>query len=132
MKATLKILAVPLIMLAVGTVSAQGISVIENTEPKYERKVRPIRIGGKIGIPNLIGGNLEYVTPLLNKKLGVSFDYSLLKSDWLGLQNESEDEEYGNELVDDSKMDFNYIEGGLNYYFLNPDEGYMVVFPMEY
>src|SRR5690606_14926840 len=37
--------------------------------------------------------------------------------------NESEDEEYGNELVDDSKIDYNYIEGGLNYYFFKPGRG---------
>ncbi len=30
-------------------------------------KLRPVRIGVKIGFPNLIGGNLEYVTPLLGK-----------------------------------------------------------------
>ncbi len=54
------------------------------TESNYERdyKLRPFRIGAKVGFPNLIGGNIEYVTPLLNRRLAVSVDYSNLNSEW--------------------------------------------------
>lgn len=36
---------------------------------------KPIRIGVKIGYPNALGGNLEYVTPLLGKKLAPSIEF---------------------------------------------------------
>lgn len=86
---------------------------------KDEPKVRSIRIGAKIGYPNLLGGNLEYVTPLLNKKLSVNVDYSTVKSDWFmpaNEQDESEDSENPN-------FSFNYLEGGLNYYFFRTGSG---------
>jgi len=37
---------------------------------------KPFRIGLKIGYPQLVGLNLEYVTPLLNKKLSADLDFS--------------------------------------------------------
>ncbi|MGY5846627.1 hypothetical protein ACW6QP_04345 [Salegentibacter sp. HM20] len=79
--------------------------------------LRPIRIGAKIGFPNLIGGNVEYLTPLLRDKLSVSIDYSLVKSTWF---IEGEDE---NGEVDGDNVNFNYLEGGLNYYFFKPGKG---------
>ena len=38
----------------------------------------PFRIGVKVGFPQVAGLNLEYVTPLLNKRLGVDVDYSYI------------------------------------------------------
>lgn len=123
MKTTLKILAVATMIFATCTVSAQDAAVYEENEPKWERKVRPFRIGAKFGFPNLIGGNLEYVTPVLNKKLAVSFDYSLLKTNWLGLEVDNSDGEYVNNTLENSYLDLSYIEGGLNYYFFKPGRG---------
>lgn len=129
MKTTLKILAVATMIFAAGTVSAQDAAVNEEKEYKLEKKVRPFRLGSKLGLPNLIGGNIEYVTPLLNEKLAVSFDYSLLKSDWLGLEVSNTNEEYGeygeyaNEMLEKINLDINYIGGGLHYYFFKPGRG---------
>lgn len=84
-----------------------------------EPTVRLFRIGAKIGFPNLIGGNLEYVTPLLNKKLAISADYSTIKSDWiLELMGEEP-----SDSEDPTNLTYSYIEGGLNYYFFRPGRG---------
>ena len=77
-------------------------------------KVRPVRLGLKLGFPNLVGGNVEYVTPLLNDKLAVSLDYSTVKSDWF-LSEEDNDE--------NTDLDFSYLEGGVNYYFFKAGKG---------
>lgn len=82
-------------------------------------KLRPIRIGAKLGFPNLIGGNVEYVTPLLNHKLAVFIDYSKLSSDFLNDLVEENAPEAG----DTDEYDFSYFEGGLNYYFFKPGYG---------
>lgn len=79
-------------------------------------KIRPFRIGVKIGFPNLIGGNLEYVTPLLGKKLASNADYSMLKSDWL-LTSEDMEEDSQDEI------NYTYLDLGLNYYFFKPGKG---------
>lgn len=92
----------------------------DREKTKKERKVRPIRIGAKIGFPNLVGGNLEYVTPLLNKKLSIYGDFSTLKSKWVELE---EIEDYYGNSGEQNTYDFKYIEGGLNYYFFKPGRG---------
>jgi hypothetical protein len=38
----------------------------------------PVRLGVKIGFPQVAGLNLEYVTPLLNKRLAFDVDYSYI------------------------------------------------------
>lgn len=81
-------------------------------------KLRPFRIGAKIGFPNLVGGNLEYVTPLLNNRLAVNLDYSMIKSSWLEPSNE---ENYNVDNSDQLKL--RYIETGINYYFFKPGKG---------
>lgn len=77
------------------------------------REIRRIRIGGKLGIPNLVGGNLEFVTPLMENKLAVSLDYSGMKGAFNDLFNEGE------------KIDvrYRYLTGGVNYYFFTPASG---------
>jgi len=37
---------------------------------------RPFRIGLKVGVPQIAGLNLEYVTPMMNKKLSADLDLS--------------------------------------------------------
>jgi hypothetical protein len=39
---------------------------------------RPMRIGVKLGVPQLAGFNLEYVTPLLNKRLAADADITYI------------------------------------------------------
>lgn len=97
---------------------AQEVSEEREVNQKKERKLRPFRLGAKIGFPNVIGGNIEYVTPLLEKKLAVSIDYSKIKSGWF------EVEEEGNiNNSPDSQLDLSYLEGGINYYFFKPGRG---------
>ncbi len=85
-----------------------------DTPVERDYKVRPVRLGLKLGFPNLVGGNVEYVTPLLNDKLAVSLDYSTVKSDWF-LSEEDND--------DNTDLNFSYIEGGVNYYFFKAGKG---------
>lgn len=117
MKTRLKILIVFAIMCSMGSSQAQEIMTKDENAPR-EKKLRPFRIGAKIGFPNLIGGNLEYVTPLLNNKLAVNLDYSMMKSDWL-IEEEGEADASGEK----DEVNFTYIEGGLNYYFFKPGRG---------
>jgi hypothetical protein len=72
-------------------------------------KVRPIRLGLKIEFPNMVGGNVEYVTPLLNDRLSVSVNYSTIESDWFLSEDESGDTET-------TDLSYSYFEGGINYY----------------
>ncbi|MFD2516330.1 hypothetical protein [Salinimicrobium flavum] len=104
-----------LIMIAALTFSY---SVNAQTESQQERdyKVRPIRLGLKLGFPNLVGGNLEYVTPLLNDRLAVNLDYSTINSDWFMADEETDGTETTN-------LDFSYLEGGFNYYFFKAGKG---------
>ena len=104
-------------MLLVYSAPACFAQTTAEAESNYEKdyKVRPFRIGAKVGFPNLIGGNIEYVTPLLNKRLAVSVDYSKLDSEWfLTIESESE---Y------DITANTSFIEGGLNYYLFKPGSG---------
>lgn len=93
-------------------------SIHAQTETSQERdyKVRPVRLGLKLGFPNLVGGNLEYVTPLLNDRLSVSLDYSTINSDWFLSEEDSNNTETTN-------LDFSYLEGGINYYFFKAGKG---------
>ena len=80
-------------------------------------KVRPIRLGVKIGFPNLIGGNVEYVTPLLDDKLAVNFDYSMLKMGWFISEEDYMDD------PENTDLNLSYFEGGINYYFFKAGKG---------
>lgn len=80
-------------------------------------KLRPIRLGIKLGFPNLIGGSVEYVTPLLRDKLAANLDYSTVKSDWFMSKGKETDDS------ETSDLNFSYIEAGLNYYFFKAGKG---------
>lgn len=115
------ILKYALAMLIIG-ISNQGYSqeISEKTDTSgKEVKIRPFRIGAKLGFPNLVGGNIEYVTPLLKHKLSLFVDYSKLNSGFLN----NLVEENAPELGDTDEYDFSYFEGGLNYYFFKPGHG---------
>lgn len=104
------------VLLHSNIVNAQTEPVQERPVQERDYKVRPIRLGVKLGFPNMVGGNLEYVTPLLNDKLAVNLDYSLIKSGWFLSDEESDGTETTN-------LDFSYLEGGLNYYFFKAGKG---------
>jgi hypothetical protein len=72
---------------------------------------KPFRIGVKAGFPNIVSGNIEFVTPLADNKLSVMLDYSNFSFDF--------DVDDPEELV----LDYSYFEIGLNYYFVNEGKG---------
>lgn len=113
-----KFTTIPLCFLLLAALLFHSTSAQAQTELTEERdyKVRPVRLGLKIGFPNLVGGNVEYVTPLLNDKLSVSVDYSTIKSEWFL----SEDEVGDTETTD---LSYTYLEGGINYYFFKAGKG---------
>ncbi len=65
-----------------------------------KQDINPLRVGLKIGTPNIIGGNLEFVTPLLSNRIALFVDYS------------------GFTIKEDkSKIALKYFEAGTNIYF---------------
>ncbi len=60
---------------------------------------RPIRVGVKIGVPNIIGFNGEYVLPVIGGRLGATADFSRFSID-----------------LSDVEVTFSYIEFGGNVY----------------
>ncbi len=86
------------------------------TENQFE-DVRPFRIGVKSGIPNLLSGNIEYVLPVLNRKIAVSGDYSKINLNAGDFGFEAED---GSEIME---QEYDYLEAGINYYFFKPGKG---------
>lgn len=113
----MKKIHIPLIMIIFLSLThfgnAQEVFYHSSEEFKNEKKLRPFRIGVKAGFPNLIGGNIEYVTPLGPNRLALTLDHSVIKTDWL----ESVVEDF------DGQVNFKYFEGGLNYYFFQPGRG---------
>ncbi|WP_079721331.1 hypothetical protein [Salegentibacter holothuriorum] len=86
------------------------------TQNEFE-DVRPFRIGLKSGIPNLLSANLEYVLPVLNRKLALSADYSKLNMDGEDFGFETEE---GTEIME---QEFKYFEAGIHYYLFKPGKG---------
>ena len=84
------------------------IGSIAFSQEKEEKSidVNPIRIGVKIGVPDIVAGNIEFVTPLLNNRIALFADYSKF-----------------NVNEDDAEVKVNYIEGGLNIYFNTKGRG---------
>lgn len=42
------------------------------------KSIKPLRLGVKIGVPNIITANAEYVTPLLGNRIALAIDYMSL------------------------------------------------------
>jgi len=71
-----------------------------------KQDINPLRVGLKIGTPNIIGGNLEFTTPLLDNRIALFADYS------------------GFTIKEDgSEVALKYIEAGTNVYFKNNGKG---------
>ena len=69
---------------------------------------KPFRIGVKIGFPNIIGGNVEYVTPLMNNRLALAVDYSSLNAD---------------SYIEPDTGELSYVQVGVNYYLFKEGKG---------
>jgi len=76
----------------------------------------PMRIGTKIGLPNVVGMNFEYVTPWLDGKLAGSLDVSYIPIRLTdpGLNSYS---------VEHYRFIFSYVELAANYYFFKEGKG---------
>lgn len=81
------------------------------TATQLNAQEKPFRIGAKVGFPNLVSGNIEFVTPLADNKLAIMIDYSSFSFDF-----EEED-------IENLVLDYSYFEIGLNYYFFNEGKG---------
>lgn len=86
----------------------------KETKELIPRK-QPLRIGFKVGFPNLAGGNVEYLTGILRNRVAFTVDYSTIKGEWL--------QDVLKEKEEDLNLKFSYLEGGLNIYFFNPGKG---------
>lgn len=84
---------------------------------RKEVPIKPLRIGFKTGFPNLIGGNIEYVSPFINEKLAFQIDYSKINSNWF--LNEEQEEDY----LNSEALGFSYLELGLSYYLFKSGKG---------
>lgn len=67
---------------------------------------KPIRVGLKFGIPNIVGLNGEYVTPVLGGKLAPSLDFS-----YFGIG------------IGGTHVSLSYFELGPNFYFFKEGRG---------
>ncbi|MFT5892763.1 MAG: hypothetical protein ACI9Y7_002876 [Dokdonia sp.] len=78
----------------------------EDTSSKDDRPIPRFRIGVKVGVPNIVGGGIEYVTPLFNNRIAPFIDYSSFNVD-----------------VDESENAINFFEIGSNIYFGDKGKG---------
>ena len=80
------------------------IGILISTQLNAQEK--PFRIGVKAGFPNILTGNIEFVTPLAENKLSFMVDYFSYSTD-----------------IEEITLDYSYFELGMNYYFLNEGKG---------
>lgn len=71
-----------------------------------DENIPRVRVGVKIGVPNILGGNLEIVTPLFGNRIAPYVDYAAFTID-----------------ADDSENELNYFEIGSNIYFNSLGKG---------
>ena len=67
---------------------------------------KPLRIGVKVGVPNILTANIEYVTPLLNGRVALSVDYMSLSK-----------------TIDDVSINYDNFEIGSNIYIKETGKG---------
>lgn len=61
--------------------------------------VKPFRLGVKIGLPNVVSLNAEFVLPILNHRIAPTIDFSDFSLS-----------------IEDVSADFTYLEAGVNFY----------------
>lgn len=80
----------------------------QENDKKERKNIPAFRVGLKLGIPNGVGGNIEYVTPLLGQRIALYGDYSGISA-----------------TIDDVKGKLKYFEVGTNIYiFGNSGSGF--------
>lgn len=88
------------------TKEVQTDSLYSLSETGQHSSIKPLRIGLRIGVPNLVTGNIEYVTPLFDNRLALTVDY-------LGISRS----------FTDGIFRFDNFEAGVNVYFNNRGKG---------
>jgi hypothetical protein len=81
--------------------------VYSQNDNSQSNDINPLRIGVKIGTPNILGANLEFVLPAFNNHLAIFGDYSGFSTD-----------------IDDVDTNLKYIEFGANLYFKETGKGF--------
>ena len=81
--------------------------VFAQNDNSQSADINPLRLGVKIGTPNIVGVNLEFVLPAFNNHLAVFGDYSGFSID-----------------IDEVDTSIKYIEFGTNLYFKDTGKGF--------
>lgn len=68
--------------------------------------IKPLRIGIKAGLPNILTANTEYVTPLMNNRMAIVVDYMSLSK-----------------TIDETEINYNNFEIGSNIYLKSTGKG---------
>lgn len=84
-------------------VSAQE---VQNGNLSQSKSIKPLRLGVKVGIPNIITANAEYVTPLLGNRVALAIDYMSMSK-----------------TVDETEINYNNFEIGSNIYLNKKGSG---------
>ena len=91
-------------LISTAYVSAQDSSITDGTS-----KSKTIFIGVKVGAPNILSLNGEFVLPILNNHIAPFIDYGSFSLD-----------------IENTQADLKYLEYGLNIYFGNKGKGLYV------
>ena len=91
-------------LISTAYVSAQDISITDSIS-----KSKTISIGVKVGAPNILSLNGEFVLPILNNHIAPFIDYGSFSLD-----------------IENTQADLKYLEYGLNIYFGNKGKGLYV------
>ena len=81
--------------------------VVAQEDNKDRKDINPFRLGLKIGTPNIVGGNVEYVLPVLNNHIALFTDLSGFTLD-----------------LDEVESSLSYFEIGANIYFSDNGRGF--------
>lgn len=88
-------------------ISNVAFSQDNDSEQGRNNDLRPYRIGIKIGTPMIVGLDLEYVTPLWNKRIAPFLDFTTI----------------GLEINEDANLNYTAFELGTNIYFNSRGDG---------
>ena len=83
-----------------------SINLLAQEDNTTIKSIKPLRLGVKIGIPNIITANVEYVTPLLNNRIAITADYMSLSK-----------------TIDETNINYDNFEIGTNIYFNKKGKG---------
>ena len=89
------------------SLSAQIDNRKQNLNDSDSLKVKRIAVGIKLGIPNIAGGSVEILLPILNNHFAPYIDYSSF-----------------NLPLEDIETNFSFIEYGVKYYFNKKGHGF--------